>query len=82
MSIITVKILILPSKWKKWLVVWLPALLGCWAMTASPLPLATFPFGSTSVLSFRDILQVGHDVSCSNQDLRQELGTRKEQQIT
>lgn len=68
----------LPSKWKKWL---------CWLMwgraSAAGPPGARFPsraplcWGSRawapSPLMFRGNLQVGHEVSCSSQERRQEL---------
>lgn len=69
---------LLPSKWKKWL---------CWLMcglasvaaptgpifSSNPAPCCWLPAWPPSPLMFRDVRQVGQEVSCSSHDRRHEL---------
>ena len=65
----------LPSKWKKWLgglrfVVWLSTWFSPARRLCSRRLAASRPAG---LWILRTILQVGHEVSCSNQDCKHEL---------
>lgn len=69
---------LLPSKWKKWLC-WLMCGLASAAAPAgpmfssSPAPCCWLPTWPPSPLMFRDVRQVGQEVSCSSHDRRHEL---------
>ena len=67
----------LPSKWKKWLVVRLPAPVVGGTVPSSGTS-ATLWLGSVVGLLFNDCRHVGQEVSCSSQERRQELYINKQ----
>lgn len=67
----------LPSKWKKWLVnMFWGCCWGGWG-GAAPRSSGTLLLGSTCCPSLREVRHVGHEVSCSSHDVKQELSSRE-----
>lgn len=72
----------LPSKWKKWL--WLMCGLASAAaptgpmFSSKPAPCCWLPTWPPSPMMFREVRQVGQEVSCSSHDRRHELGKKKQ----